>query len=57
LDRHDSEFGLARLTQAVQVNAPKGSEATVKNIAEEVREFAGEVPQHDDITLISIRKI
>lgn len=57
LDRHDSEFGLARLVQAVQANAPRGSAATVKNIAEEVREFAGEVPQHDDITLISIRKL
>lgn len=57
LDRHDTEFGLARLTQAVQANAPKGAAATVKNIADELREFAGDAPQHDDITLISIRKL
>lgn len=57
LDRHDTEFGPARLTHAVQANAPKGAAATVKNIAEELREFAGDVPQHDDITLISIRKL
>ena len=56
LDRHDSEFGLPRLIQAVQANAPKGAAATVKNIADELREFAGDVPQHDDITLIFIRK-
>jgi sigma-B regulation protein RsbU (phosphoserine phosphatase) len=56
LDRHGAEFGLARLTQALQANAPKGAEATVRNIAAEVREFAGEAPQHDDITLIFIRK-
>ena len=56
LDRHDAEFGTARLIQALQANAPKGAEATVRNIAEEVREFAGDAPQHDDITLIFIRK-
>lgn len=56
LDRRDAEFGLVRLTQAVQANAPKGAEATVKNIAGELREFAGNAPQHDDITLIFIRK-
>ena len=28
-----------------------------KNIADELREFAGVVPQYDDITLISIRKL
>ena len=57
LDRHDAEFGVARLTQAVQANAPKGAEATVRNIADELREFAGETPQYDDITLISIFKL
>jgi len=57
LDRHDAEFGLARLTQAVQANAPKGAAATVQNIADELREFAGDTPQHDDITLIFIRKL
>ena len=56
LDRHGAEFGPARLTQALQANAPKGAEATVRNIAAEVREFAGDAPQHDDITLIFIRK-
>lgn len=57
LDTHGSEFGLARLTQAVQVNAPKGAAATVSNIASELREFAGTSAQYDDITLISIRKL
>jgi sigma-B regulation protein RsbU (phosphoserine phosphatase) len=57
LDAHGSEFGLARLTQAVQVNAPKGAAATVANIASELREFAGSSAQYDDITLISIRKL
>lgn len=57
LDARDAEFGLARLTHAVQANAPKGAAATVRNIADELREFAGDAPQHDDITLISIQKL
>jgi sigma-B regulation protein RsbU (phosphoserine phosphatase) len=57
LDSHESEFGLPRLSQAVQANAPKGAAATVENIAGELREFAGDAPQHDDITLIFIRKL
>ena len=57
LDAHDAEFGPSRLTQALQANAPKGAAATVRNIADELREFAGKVPQHDDITLIFIRKL
>jgi sigma-B regulation protein RsbU (phosphoserine phosphatase) len=57
LDKHEAEFGLARLTQSLQANAPKGAAATVANIAEEVREFAGEAAQYDDITLIYIRKL
>jgi len=57
LDRHDAEFGLPRLIQSLQANAPKGAEAAVRNIADEVRDFAGDTPQHDDITLIFIRKL
>ena len=57
LDKHESEFGLARLIQSLQANAPKGAAATVANIADEVREFAGDTAQYDDITLIYIRKL
>ena len=57
LDKHESEFGLARLIQSLQANAPKGAAATVANIAGEVREFAGDAAQYDDITLIYIRKL
>jgi len=56
LDRHDTEFGSVRLTQAVQANADKGAVTTVRTIADDLREFAGNAPQHDDITLIFIRK-
>jgi sigma-B regulation protein RsbU (phosphoserine phosphatase) len=56
LDPHEAEFGPARLSRAVQANSAKGAAAVVRNIADEVREFAGDAPQHDDITLIYIRK-
>ena len=35
----------------------EGAAATVSNIAAELREFAGQSAQHDDITLISIRRL
>lgn len=56
LDRNDAEFGMVRLTQTLQANAPKGAEATVRAIADDVRDFADGMAQHDDITLIFIRK-
>ena len=56
LDASDTEFGTARLIQSLQANAQKGAAATVRNIAHELADFAGDAPQHDDITLIFIRK-
>jgi hypothetical protein len=33
-----------------------GAPGIIKRLTEEVRNFAGNFPQHDDITLIAIRK-
>ena len=50
------EFGLTRLVQVFQSSAAQGAPGVVKRLTEEVRGFAGSFPQHDDITLIAIRK-
>ncbi len=42
--------------RALQSNAAKGATGIVKRLTEEVKNFAGNFPQHDDITLIAIRK-
>jgi phosphoserine phosphatase RsbU/P len=56
LDEEGMEFGLPRLMRALQSNAAKGATGIVKRLTEEVKNFAGNFPQHDDITLIAIRK-
>jgi serine phosphatase RsbU (regulator of sigma subunit) len=44
------------LVRALQSSAAHGAPGIIKRLTEEVRNFAGNFPQHDDITLIAIRK-
>jgi sigma-B regulation protein RsbU (phosphoserine phosphatase) len=56
LDRNGAEFGLDRLMRAVQSSAPQGAAAIIRRLTHDVGEFSGNLPQHDDITLIAIRR-
>jgi sigma-B regulation protein RsbU (phosphoserine phosphatase) len=56
LDQEGMEYGLPRLVQGLQASAPHGAANVVKYLAEDVKTFAGNYPQHDDITLIAIAK-
>ncbi|HEY5812207.1 MAG TPA: PP2C family protein-serine/threonine phosphatase, partial [Terrimicrobiaceae bacterium] len=56
LNEEGMEFGLTRLVRGLQSNATQGAPRIIKRLTEEVRNFAGNFPQHDDITLIAIRK-
>jgi sigma-B regulation protein RsbU (phosphoserine phosphatase) len=56
LDEEGMEFGLPRLMRALRSSAAHGASGIVKRLTEEVKNFAGNFPQHDDITLIAIRK-
>jgi sigma-B regulation protein RsbU (phosphoserine phosphatase) len=57
LDQNGQEFGMERTIQAVQSAAPDGSPAIVKRLTDDLRNFSGNQPQNDDITLIVIRKL
>jgi sigma-B regulation protein RsbU (phosphoserine phosphatase) len=57
LDQNGQEFGMDQMMQAVQTAAPEGSPAIVKRLTEDLRNFSGNQPQNDDITLIVIRKL
>ena len=57
LDAQGMEFGMEKMTQAVQTSAPEGAPAIVKRLTDDLRSFAGAPPQNDDITLIVIRKL
>jgi sigma-B regulation protein RsbU (phosphoserine phosphatase) len=56
LNNDGDEFGLDRMIQSVRASATDGAQTVVKRVIEEVRNFTGSSPQHDDITLIAIRK-
>lgn len=56
LNAGGEEFGVKRLREELRRTAPSGASETLQHLARSVRFFAGEQPQHDDITLIALRK-
>ena len=56
LDADGEEFGIERVTQAIVESAPLGAAVILERLTEELKKFVGAAPQHDDITLIVIRK-
>lgn len=56
LDEKEDEFGLERMIKSVRGNAPQGATAIIDGLIENLRAFVGAKAQHDDITLIAIRK-
>lgn len=57
LDRHGVEFGIQRLMQYLKESALESSENLLKQLTDDIRIFINHQPQHDDITLITIRKL
>ncbi|MBX9742385.1 MAG: SpoIIE family protein phosphatase [Chthoniobacterales bacterium] len=57
LNTHGLEFGMERLTKCLKENANNSSEILLKRLTDEIRLFINHQPQHDDITLIAIRKL
>ena len=56
LDRHQFEFGMKNVIQAIQASAASGAAGIIKRLTDDLRNFVGTYPQNDDITLIVIRK-
>jgi sigma-B regulation protein RsbU (phosphoserine phosphatase) len=56
LDSTEEEFGMERMSECFRMAAPLGSEAILARMQEELRQFTGEGPQMDDITLVAIEK-
>jgi len=57
LDDGGSEFGVPRVSEELLKNAGRGAGETLQSLASSVRSFAGNQPQHDDITLIALKKL
>jgi phosphoserine phosphatase RsbU/P len=56
LDADEQQFGMDRMCETFRMAAPLGSEAVLARMQEELRQFTGEGPQMDDITLVAIEK-
>ncbi len=56
LDSLGDEFGMVQVIKSIQASAPEGAAAIVTRLTDDLRAFVGAHPQHDDITLIVIRK-
>ena len=56
LDAAGDEFGMAQVIKSIQASATEGAAAIITKLTDDLRAFVGSHPQHDDITLIVIRK-
>lgn len=56
LDGEGEEFGMANVIKAIQASASEGAAGIITRLTDDLRAFVGNHPQHDDITLIVIRK-
>ncbi len=56
VDANEEEFGMERMSEVFRLAAPLGAEVVLSRMQEELRQFTGEGPQMDDITLVAIEK-
>jgi phosphoserine phosphatase RsbU/P len=56
LDAEGEEFGMEKMIQSILAGAPDGAAAVITRLTDDLRTFVGKYPQHDDITMIVIRK-
>ena len=56
INADEEEFGMERMSEAFRMAAPLGAEIVLARMQEELKQFTGEGPQMDDITLVAIEK-
>jgi len=56
LNAQGDEFGMEKTIEALKTTAADGAAALIARLTDDLRAFIGAYPQHDDITLIAIRK-
>lgn len=56
LDAKGDEFGMERLVESILASAQDGAAGIITRLTDELRTFIGTQAQHDDVTLIVIRK-
>ncbi|MDD5198604.1 MAG: SpoIIE family protein phosphatase [Terrimicrobiaceae bacterium] len=57
LDAEGDEFGTERLVHSLKASASGSAASVIRQLTDDLKSFVGTYPQHDDITLIAIRKL
>ncbi len=57
LDAEGDEFGAERLVNSLKSAATSSAAQVIRQLTDDIKTFVGNHPQHDDITLIAIRKL
>jgi len=55
MDKDSNEFGLDRFHDAIKETSGKNPQQTIEHIIKKLNAFTGNIPQHDDITLIVMK--
>ena len=56
MNRSLEEFTLERFLYSLKQNRNRNAKETVKAIRDKITEFSGNIPQHDDLTLVVIKR-
>jgi sigma-B regulation protein RsbU (phosphoserine phosphatase) len=56
-DGNDQEFGMDRVIEVLQSHRQQPADAIVEQIVKSIDAFAGTAPQHDDITLMVLKRL
>lgn len=56
LDSDEVEFGLERMKATFLQSSPLGAEALLQQMLRSLKEFTGDAPQMDDITMVALEK-
>jgi sigma-B regulation protein RsbU (phosphoserine phosphatase) len=56
LNDEDTEYGLERMKQAFVQSSPLGAEAVLHQMQRALKDFTGDAPQMDDITMVALEK-
>ena len=56
MNADNQQFGLGRLTEVFEGNPPENATSANEAVFEYVRNFAGDAPQSDDITCLTLRR-
>lgn len=57
MNEKNQEFGDDRLMASIRAHGNCSSEECIRRICDDVRAFAGDLPQHDDMTMVVIKRL